>query len=175
MAINNDIKKIDFTTSAFILLCPNGKVISIDKTKGLDYHIQYINQICKKDKEIKKLLSNINMKYYLENPAEVITDVIPLFAKNNYTIYMNLAPNTTMPTLYGLFFLPENIQKSSKKFLNNSKEKMKDLRIVEIGKYNNELEDFETFINEDYPVDANSDKLFDVLNNTINKNNNLTK
>lgn len=170
-SIISDLKKLNFTTSAFTIFSPNGRVISINKIKGYDYHIEYIDIIRHKEKEIKKLLENIDIKYYRSNPSEVINDIIPIFSKNNYSVYMNLTPNRTEPTNYALFYLPESLPKSTKRILNNISDKLSPIVFLDIGKYNSESNCYEPYLDAGYQEEPNSEKLYEIINNKpINKN-----
>lgn len=169
--IISDLNKLNFTTSAFTIFCPNGRVISINKIKGCDYHIEYIDKIMRKEKEIKKLLEGVNIKYYKSNPSEVINDIIPIFSKNNYSIYMNLTPNRIEPTNYALFFLPENPPKNTKKILNNINDKLTPIVFLDICKYNLDSDCYEPYLDDEYQEEPNCEKLYEILNN-INANKN---
>lgn len=173
--IISDLKKLNFTTSAFAIFCPNGKVISINKIKGYDYHIEYIDIIRHKEKEIKQLLADIDIKYYRANPSEVINDIIPIFLQNNYSVYMNLSPNMPTPTNYGLFFLPAETPKSTKRILNNIKEKLSPIVFLDIGRYNQEIGGYETYLSDEYQEQPNSEKLYEIINTPQKIQNNNTK
>lgn len=166
--IISNLKKLNFYTSAIAVFCPNGRIISVNKIKGFNLHIEYINVLYRGEKEIKNILSNIDLKYFYENPSEVINEIIPIFNQNNYSVYMNLTPNTTTPTNYGLFFFPKDIPKSTRRILNSLEEKLSSMIFVEIAKYNESINGFETYLNEDYPDEPNCERLYEVVNNKIN-------
>jgi len=170
-----DLKKIDFSTAALTIFCPNGKAISINKTKGFDLHIKYLDTIRKNDKEIKNLLANVDMKYFYENPPELMDKILPIFAQNNYSIFINLNPNITETTNYGLFFLPEDIPKCTKTILSNMKEKNSNIIFLNNGKYNQKENIFELYLTDDYQQEPNYDKLIQIINHHTLTNNDKTK
>jgi len=174
-SIISDLKKLNFTTSAFAIFCPNGRIIAINKIIGKDYHIDYIDIIRHKEKEIKQLLKDININYYKENPAEIMNDIIPIFSQNNYTVYMNLTPSIPTPTNCALLFLPTETPKSTKRILNNVKEKLSPIVFYDIGKYNKEINGYETFLDDGYQEEPNSEKLYEIINPQQRKQDNNVK
>lgn len=174
-SIISDLKKLNFTTSAFTIFSPNGRIISINKIKGYDYHIEYIDIIRHKEKEIKQLLKDIDMKYYRSNPATIMNDIIPIFSENNYTVYMNLTPSVPTPTNCALLFLPNEIPKSTKRILNNIKDKLSPIIFYDIGKYNKEISGYETYINDGFQEEPNSEKLYEIINTPQKIQNNNIK
>lgn len=164
-----DIKKIDFSKSALTFFYPNGKIICINKIKGYDLHIEYLKLLAKNDKEIKKLLSGIDFNYYVENPAKVLTEIMPIFAKNNYSVYINLNPNVTEPTNYACFVLAQDIPKSTKTNLLKMKNTLVPIIFIDIVKFIKESTSLESVLENDYNQGPNSNRLFEIIEEPHNK------
>lgn len=161
--IVTDMPKINLLKSAIAVIFPNGKIIAIEKIPGFYYHIEYLKLLYRENKEIKNILSNVNFKYYIENPSEVIFDIIPLFAQNNCTIYINLSPHIINPTDAAMIFLDESPSKQVRSTISNMKEKFAPILFYNIARYNSETQFFDTYL-EDAPLEANSEILYDTLN-----------
>lgn len=161
-------KSINFTTTAMAIFYPNGRIVSINKIKNYHMHIEYLDTIRKNQKEIKKLLENIDMNYYLKNPAEMLNDILPIFAKENYALYLNLTPNTVKPTNNALMFLPENINKSIKANLYNLHQPLSNIVFLDIARFNCRTQEFESYI-ETYQEEFNSHILYEIINENPTK------
>lgn len=161
--IITDISKINLLKSAIVVFFPNGKVIAVEKIPDFDYHIAYLRVLYKGDREIKNILSDVDFKYYMENPSEVVFNLIPLFAKNNCSIFINLSPHIMNPTDIGMIFFNEEPSKQMKSTIKKMKEKFSPILFYNIAYYNPETDYYDSYI-ENIPTEPNSEMIYEFLN-----------
>ena len=170
--IIEDYKKINLQKAALTFIFPDGRVISINKIKGYDYHMQYLKLLAKNYKEIKNVIFGIDLDYYLNNPSEIMTGVWPIFSMAHISIYMNMTPNTIEPTEMGIILLPDDLTKLSRNTLKNMDNKLEEIIFMGIGHYIPKVNAYEIIENEEFSR-INSKALFNIIDE--NKQKRLTK
>lgn len=169
-----EVEKINYLMSAITFFSPNGNVFSIEKVESLDYHIQYIKMMIRSFKELKQVLKDIDLDYYLENPNLVFSDLLPIFVKKGYAVYFNLAPNNYYPTNCAMMLLPEKRTKVLVSKLVQSEKKFSSICFYDIGVYNSLEDEFDSFIPDDFDFEKpNSYILYDVISPNKQKQKNL--
>jgi len=161
--IIDDYKKINFQKAAIAFIMPDGKVLSINKIKGLDYHMDYLKILAKSNKEIKKLTVAVDLDYYRSNPSEIMYGVWPLFSMANIVVYTNLMPNSVEPTEVGVLYLPEKPTKLTMNTLKKMDKQLEDVIFMGIGHYYNNDGIYELTENETFDR-FNSNDIADIIN-----------
>lgn len=169
-----DPKKINLLTSALAIFTEDGRVIAIEKIPGFMCHIEYLKVLYKNDKEIKNTLSKMDLKYYMENPSEMLRDVMPIFSKSAAAVFLNMSPHITTPTNIAMMLLPETLSKKSRANINNMREKFNAISFLEIDSYNPEINYYDTILS-DFSDEPNSEILFEIINDTKTKDTKRTK
>ena len=170
--IVQDIKKINFLNSSIAFVTPDGKVIAVEKIPGFLLHVEYLRYIYKNNKEVKEILKDVDFKYYLENPSEVLTGIIPLFCKKGWSVFYNLAPNIYEPTNAAVIVLSEERSKAMDSSFIKLKEKFEPICFYSIGTYDSESSQIlDLFSDGDYDFEnPNSNKLYEVIEEKRLKN-----
>lgn len=169
-----DVEKINYLMCAITFFSPEGHVYAIEKVEGLNYHIQYIKFMLKSFKELKQVLKDVDLNYYLENPNLVYSDLLPIFVRKGYAIYFNLAPNTYRPTNCAMMLLPEKRGKLLLSKLVQSEKKLSSICFYDIGVYNSKNEEFDSFIPDDFDFEKpNSYMLYNIITPVKEKQKNL--
>lgn len=166
--MSKNYKEINFKKSVFVIIMEDTKIFTIDKKKGLDYHIDYLKMLSKNNKEIKQILTGVDFDYYRSNPSAIIIDVIPLFSLANATVFINMAPNIINETNLGIMFFPEVTPKSTRKILKNMYKNLSEIDLQDFGKYNKEIGMYEIAEFSDQ-LKANDSRIYEFIENNNNK------
>ncbi len=121
-----------------ILIVYEDKTNAINKINGLDYHINYLLKMSKKDKKLKSILKNFDITYLKENPSEVLNTIIRSLNKEGAVVLFSMAPQITMPTNVFTLCLPKELNDYQIKVLNSINNA--DIEFYEIAVLNNEYE-----------------------------------
>ena len=119
----------------------------------------------KVNKDVRKILSGVDLAYYLKKASEVVNDLIPQFALNGYGMQVNLTPNTMQPTNFAIVFLPENISESMQTTFLKLKEHEKPMEFLDIGKYKKDAKSFESYLGEQEIGTNNYQCLYQIIEN----------
>ena len=121
-----------------ILILYEDKINIINKIDGLNYHINYFLKMSKKDKQLKSILKNYDVKYLKENPSEVLNTIIRSLNKEGAAVLFSMAPQTTMPTNAFKLCLPEKLNDYQIKVLNSISSE--EIEFFDIAVLNNEYD-----------------------------------
>lgn len=121
-----------------LLIVYEDKTNAINKINGLDYHINYLLKMSKKDKKLKSILRNFDVSYLKENPSEVLNTIIRSLNKEGAAVLFSMAPQITMPTNAFTLCLPKELNDYQIKVLSSINNE--DIEFYDIAVLNNEYE-----------------------------------
>lgn len=124
------------TTSAIVIIYPDGQILTIPKMPNLDYHIQYINYEINNNDNIclRAILKECDLEIILSNPSNLFP-VINEITKNGSIILTNLACNYMGKTNCFAAYLPAEISLEQDFKINELEILLKTLEYMNIGKY----------------------------------------
>lgn len=160
--IITDISKVDLSTSALTIFFPNGDTITINKLNDLTVHMEYLYVLSTVSNQISKLLEEIDIDYYLKNPAKLYSDIMVLFAINNCAVYLNVQIGISKPTNDAMIFLPEQISTEMKNNFNKNVNKFLSTVFYDICQFNSTTGNFES--RGCFTGEPNGNLFMDVIN-----------
>ena len=169
-----DLRYLDFSLSVLCIFLPRGGVIYINKQKGLEYHIEYFQELYKNNLFVREVLSNIDFHYYRHNQTKVYSEIVPLFQLSGCFVYMNMASNIIHPTNMALFYLIENPTFEQKEMMEFGKDKLKNIEFFDIAKLNIETQENVTLLDDSDYGKPNANVLYHILE-SLEIDNNLKK
>ena len=129
--------------SALILMDEN-KIDLLPKKSGLNFHIQYILERSKKNKQLRKLVNQFDVGMILENPSIIQETIIKSLVEKGYIVFCNMWPQTLEETNLFTGYGPNEISISQRKNLEELKKQK--ISIIEMGMLNS-LGEFEAVCN----------------------------
>ncbi len=133
--IDTDLRDINFLTTVFCLFFPDGSVVSINKIYGFSYHKEYLQILAEGNDLIREMVASTSYSYYID-----------AFCKNGCAVYMNLAPDSIVPTVNSLLFLPEEVSSEMNATFRLAEEKLSLLKFYGIAKYSSSASEFSSCI-----------------------------
>ena len=143
-------------------------LIAASKDKNMPWHYNYYQNLCKKDKFLKRTIGKISKD--LDNST--VFQAHMAIVKNGGCLFLSVAPQVLTETNMFLVLLPSNPSDYQKQILKKFAEK--DLEFIDIGVYNAELNCLESLMQEEDKLNRNQAYLLtNYIKKYESKNNNI--
>lgn len=109
---------MNLENDALLIIYRDGNSLEIKKQKGVDYHINYIENEIKNNEVLKAQIDN-SLLQSLESPNES-AKIFNEFAKNGNILLANLGCNFLGPTNAYFAFIPSELSRCQKEFIKNN-------------------------------------------------------
>ena len=146
-----------------VILLQNGEVITMKKKKGLEYHVDYLAELCKQNQYVKNTLQGVDFAYYAKNSAKIYNELISLFQMNGCVVLINLAPNVVYPTNVFMAFMSSYLSANQKDFIEDKEDIFHDIEFYDIVRFDTDVMSNVTCL-EDGAI-GNYDSFFNVIDN----------
>lgn len=140
-----------------LILIDEEKITLLPKKKGLDFHIQYILERSKKNKQLRKIINQFDVAKILDNPALIQETIIKALVAKGYIVFCNLCPQMLDET--NLFVGYGPCTPSSTQINNLEELKKQNINIMEMGMLDSS-EEFKT-VGDNDSVDLSERKWLD--------------
>ena len=140
-----------------LILIDEEKITLLPKKKGLDFHIQYILERSKKNKQLLKIINQFDVAKILDNPALIQETIIKALVAKGYIVFCNLCPQMLDET--NLFVGYGPCTPSSTQINNLEELKKQNINIMEMGMLDSS-EEFKT-VGDNDSVDLSERKWLD--------------
>lgn len=140
-----------------LILIDEEKITLLPKKKGLDFHIQYILERSKKNKQLRKIINQFDVAKILDNPALIQETIIKALVAKGYIVFCNLCPQVLDETNLFVGYGPCTLSSTQ---INNLEElKQQNINIMEMGMLDSS-EEFKT-VGDNDSVDLSERKWLD--------------
>lgn len=169
-----ELENLDLSLAVICIFLPGGGVLYINKQEGLDYHIEYFQELYKNNLFVREILANVDFDYYRHNPTEVYNEIVPLFQLSGCSVYLNMAPNTMYPTNLAMFYLADNPSIEQCEIINSIQDKFEEIEFFDIAKFDIESGENKPSLSDSDYGQLNARALYAILED-FEENNNFKK
>ena len=125
---------------AALIFIDENKMMLLPKKEGLTLHIQYVLNRSKKDKSLRKIVNQFDVKKILEEPALIQKTIIKALVEKGCIVFCNMCPQILEETNLFIGYGPHEISDFQRRNLEELKKQKID--VYEMGMLNS-LEEFE--------------------------------